>query len=269
MGYAYGLAASILVAGLACWRGSLTRGGAVAAVVVGALVAGGGGWGWGVLLLTFFLTSNALSRLGAHRKQSLAEIWAKGARRDAGQVLANGGLAALLATVHALHPSPYLAGAFAGALAAVTADTWATEIGVLGSAPRMIHNGQRVSAGTSGAVSLAGTAAAGLGAAAIGVLATWLSLAGALPAHEPPLGLGCSVAAGGLAGALADSLLGATLQAGYHCVRCDKPTEKRRHGCGTVTRRTSGLSWLDNDGVNFLASAVGAAVAALLMARGA
>ena len=68
--------------------------------------------------------------------------------------------------------------------------------------------------------------------------------------------------AGGVGGSLFDSLLGATAQAIYWCDRCGKETERRVHGCGTETRQVRGTRWLGNDVVNFLASVVGALVAA-------
>ena len=67
---------------------------------------------------------------------------------------------------------------------------------------------------------------------------------------------------GGLAGSLCDSLLGATAQAIYWCDTCRKETERQVHHCGTETRLVRGWRWLGNDLVNFVASAVGALVAA-------
>ena len=60
---------------------------------------------------------------------------------------------------------------------------------------------------------------------------------------------------------IADSILGATLQAHRHCDRCDEPTERVVHRCGSLTRQTRGLRWLDNDGVNAIATVAGATVA--------
>ena len=92
-------------------------------------------------------------------------IWARGP-------LANGGLGAILAILYSLRPNPLLFIAFVGAMAAVNADTWSTDIGILSpSPPRLITSGRRVTPGTSGAISLPGTIAALLGALLIGLLA--------------------------------------------------------------------------------------------------
>jgi uncharacterized membrane protein len=62
-------------------------------------------------------------------------------------------------------------------------------------------------------------------------------------------------------------LLGASLQAGYWCPVCQRATEHTPvHGCGSPTQLQRGLAWLDNDGVNLVATLVGAATAALVAA---
>lgn len=244
---------AVVVAVGAYAAGSLSRSGAVAAVIVGALTFGIGGLLPAVLLLLFFFSSSALSRVGGARKRSVAIAYSKGGRRDCGQVLANGALAALLSVGYGLTRSPLWLAGLAGALAAVTADTWATELGVLARRPpRRVTTGECVPAGTSGAISLPGMLAAIGGALWIGVPAglvqAWPALIGA-------------AALGGLAGSLFDSLLGATVQAIYICPACKKETERFPvHGCGTPTVPLRGWRWLDNDGVNFAASLIGAAV---------
>src|SRR5712692_7874716 len=65
----------------------------------------------------------------------------------------------------------------------------------------------------------------------------------------------------GLAGSFFDSLLGATVQAMYYCPTCDKETERRIHNCGTQAQPLRGVKWVNNDVVNFLATAFGGLVA--------
>lgn len=259
----------ILVALLAWRAGALDRSGAVAAALEGALIFGLGGVAWAVLLLGFFISSSALSKMFRKRKQALNEKFSKGSRRDWGQVLANGGLGAALAVVHVFLPSeawPWWA--FAGAMAAVNADTWATELGVLSrTLPRRITDFQSVERGESGAVSLLGSTAAFGGAGLIALLAVICGPWAGIPLDGVSTWAVLSAATiGGVLGSFFDSLLGATVQAMYWCSQCEKETERYPlHLCGTTTAHRRGWRWMDNDVVNGLASLVGA-VAAILIA---
>ena len=265
-----GLGFSLLIAALAYWRGSLTLSGAFGAIVMGTLIFSIGGLSWGLLLVTFFVTSSALSHYKERVKEPLAEKFQKGHRRDIGQVLANGGWGALTALAFGASAHPLCFIAFAGAMATVNADTWATELGVLSkTAPRRITNGQVVAVGTSGGVTPIGTLVAFLGALLIGVLAELFMFA----ALEPTLGSArlrelllfpLVIAAAGLLGSLFDSLLGATVQAIYFCDFDQKETEAAWHRCGHAARWIRGWRWLDNDRVNFLASVAGSLVAVAL-----
>lgn len=249
-----GVALAAVIAAAAYLAGSLSGGGALAALVVGGLTFGLGGWPAASLLLGFFISSSLLSAVGKRRKRGLSEKFAKGARRDALQVLANGGLAAAMAVGFSLWKSDVWMVAMAGALAAANADTWGTELGVLSSQrPRMIFGAGTADVGASGAVTWAGEAASLAGAALIGLLA-----AGSLG-----LLAGLTALLAGFLGATTDSLLGASLQAVYWCPQCQKETERHPlHSCGTATTQIRGTSWLNNDAVNFIASLTGAACAA-------
>ncbi len=261
------VAAGFALAGavaLAAWKaGSLSGSGAWGATLVGGMIFGFGGGRWALLLLAFFFTSSALSHAFQARKQGLGEKYAKGHRRDAGQVLGNGGAAALLALAHALWPSaawPWVA--FAASLAAVNADTWATELGVFNPGPPRLLTDlrRRVEPGASGGVSLVGTLAALAGGLLIGGLAAWGSAA-----DFPPGRLLAAVTLGGVFGALFDSWLGATVQAMYRCPVCGKETEQHpRHRCGSPTEQVRGWAWLQNDLVNAACSLAAALLAVLL-----
>jgi uncharacterized protein (TIGR00297 family) len=248
---------------LLAWRmGSLSTSGAWGALLTGGLIFGMGGLAWAVLLLAFFISSSALSRAFKERKAGLAEKYSKGDRRDWGQVMANGALGALLAVGYFIPPHHrWLWFAFAGAMAAVNADTWSTELGVLSPiAPRMITNGKEVERGTSGGITLAGTLAA-LGGAALIAIAAML-LIGHYGWLQGLTGLGVIILAG-LAGALVDSVLGATVQAIYWCPTCKKETERHpTHTCDSPTTQIRGWAWVNNDVVNFICSLTGAIAAA-------
>jgi uncharacterized protein (TIGR00297 family) len=249
-------AALSVVAALAAHRTrTLSTSGAVAAAVVGTISIAAG-WSWGALLLSMFIPASLLSRLGQERKaERVGQIVEKGSERDWGQVLANGGVYAGAALGSLVAPSPAWLAIGAGAVAASTADTWATEIGTLVAGhPISIISGRRVEPGTSGGISPAGTAAGVVGALFIGgatVLANW------------PVPF-VAVTIGGLAGALADSLLGATVQERRWCELCGASTERLIHSCGTPTSHAGGVVGFDNDAVNAVCSAVGALIALLL-----
>ena len=247
------VAISALISLLGYRARALTVRGACVATGVGTGIALGGRWPGIALLGTFFVSSSLLSRFARE-----SEIAAKGSRRDAAQVLANGGVAAI-AALGSLAGRPGLAySAMAGSLAAANADTWATEIGSTSTAlPRMLLSLRTVPRGTSGAVSGRGLASMVAGAALIGGVA-------ALGRRETRLlPMAAVVAASGVVGALVDSVLGETLQERRRCPVCDVPTEARHHDCGRPTIRTGGVPWINNDVVNLTCTAVGGAGAAL------
>lgn len=250
------------IVGYAAFRlGALNTSGAVSAAFIGGLIFSFGGVPSATLLLIFFVSSSLLSRAYSKRKQSLSEKFAKGSRRDSGQVLANGGLAAILALVHWFAPDNVeLWIAYAGSIAAVNADTWGTELGVMSpDLPRLITNGRVVTKGTSGGVTLVGYLASFAGAGIIGIAAA--VFAAALPGGKVIL----VVIFGALVGATVDSLLGATVQGIYYCPSCDKETESfPEHHCGTETMHLRGWRWLNNDLVNLICSLFGAGMALVL-----
>jgi len=154
-------------------------------------------------------------------------------------------------------------------MATVNADTWATELGVLSkTAPRLITSGRVVAVGSSGGVTPHGTCVAFGGALLIGILASLLWLIAPEPlfarvSSRDLLALPILSAFAGLLGSLFDSVLGATVQAIYFCDFDQKETESALHRCGRATRLVRGWRWLDNDGVNFLASVAGSGIAGL------
>jgi uncharacterized protein (TIGR00297 family) len=254
-----GMLLGALIAALAWRLRSLKLSGAVAAAISGGLVFGLGGLSWAVLLLAFFISSSALSQIFSRRKAAVDPKYSKGSQRDWGQVLANGGLGAALAVLYGIYPQyGWIWIAFAGAMAAVNADTWATEVGFFSPVhPRLITNARQVEPGTSGGVTPLGYLAALCGSALIALLAALFT-----PSANP-LFLAALITLGGIGGSTFDSLLGATVQAIYFCPTCNKETERHpTHSCGTQTVQVRGWRWLQNDWVYFFCSLAGALLAA-------
>ncbi len=239
--------------------GSLSRRGAIAAWGVGTMAVLAG-WGWGALLIAWFVASAALTRFGASVKQARsASALPPPAPRTARQVLANGAIFGLAAVSHTVTGQPWWGVAALGALAAAAADTWATELGMLwGGQPRGILSGRPLDVGLSGGVTPVGFAGSLAGGLAVGVAGA--GLVGGELALAPWLGLA------GVAGSIGDSVLGASVQAQRRCPNCQRATERVLHHCGAATELRGGLAWMTNDTVNLLCTLVGASAAVVLAA---
>jgi len=239
----------------------LSKSGVWGALILGTVIFGLGGISWAILLLAFFISSSGLSKLLSHKKSSVNEKYAKGSTRDIGQVFANGGIAGLFVILRIFFPGesfPWLA--FAGTLAAVNADTWATELGVFSRlSPIHLITGKKVEKGTSGGISLEGTLAALIGALVIGVLAIifWPKSVNKLEETNLLLQI-IAIGLAGLFGSLVDSFLGASFQKLYYCPICKKDTERYPvHTCGANTEYLRGWHWLNNDWVNVFCGLAG------------
>ncbi len=227
------LVANLAVAWLGYRARTVTSAGAVTGGLIGTAIAVTAGWaGWALLLATF-LAAAISSRLGLRRKTLLGIAEERGGRRGAGNAIANTGFATAAALLSVLTLERDLAVlAFVTALAAGGSDTIASEIGkAWGRRTWLVPTFRRVAPGTSGAMSLEGTVAGFAGACLLAGLAFAVGLV-------PRTAL-VPVVAGATIGSLAESLLGATLEA-------------------------PGI--LNNDMLNFLNTAI-AATAAIVVVR--
>ena len=250
-------------------KSSLSPSGSIAAIVVGAATLGSS-FRAGLVLLAFFFASSALTKLGDENKD-VEEDHKKGGQRNWVQVLSNGGIPALLSLAAAslshgmdwalipVASNPtysLLSAAFLGYYACCCGDTWSSELGQLSEEePRLITTLRPVRKGTNGGVTLLGLAASCLGGLFIGLVfyvTTIVSPAGTIrdltvQARVIPLSI-CA----GLVGSLIDSVLGATIQfTGYN-----RKTGKITGRSGPDVSRISGISLLDNNGVNVLSASL-------------
>lgn len=170
------VAANAAVAGAGYAARTVTVSGALCGAIIGAAIFLFAGWqGW-LLLLAAFLSASIVSRVGLRRKTRLGIEEPREGRRGAGNAIANTGIAAAAAVLSAVtyaHDAALIA--FVAALTAGASDTIASEIGkAWGRKTWLIAPLRRVPPGTSGAISLEGTIAGIVGAAALAGLAVAL-----------------------------------------------------------------------------------------------
>lgn len=202
----------LLLVGVAVsiWRKKLTIPAALTGGVAGWLVFAGGGYTGLLMLATFFILGTVATSWHArhlpgpppdHEKGSVAQ-----STRTTGQVLANGGVAALAGLGIICFPQhkPLLEIAMAASLSSATADTLSSELGMIyGRNYYNILTGRRDQRGLDGVISLEGTLIGVVGSAIIALLYesghTWNNSF-------------WIIILSGTAGNLTDSILGAALE---------------------------------------------------------
>jgi uncharacterized protein (TIGR00297 family) len=223
---------AIAVNGVVSWLGyrarTVSRSGTIVGALIGIVIYAAGGWRAWVMLFATFLAAAVASRLGMKHKVLLGIEEEREGRRGGGNAFANCGIAVFAAVAAVTTPHPAAAWlAFVAALTAGGSDTVASEIGkAWGSATFLVTSFGRVKPGTPGAMSLEGTTAGVVSAFALALVAVSLGQIAATMIF--------AVVAGATAGALAESVLAATLE---------------------------GPGILNNDMLNFINTAVAAVVA--------
>ncbi|MBI2648720.1 MAG: DUF92 domain-containing protein [Thaumarchaeota archaeon] len=254
------LAVVLIFALIAIASKSIDKGGFLASVFVGYSILIGGGWEWFAVVATFFTLGVGFTYYKYEYKESLGSAQEKGGARNWPNIIANGGVAAVLGLCELIFGGSIFAIMYLGAMAAAAADTVATEVGLLShSSPRLItHLRTRVSPGTSGGVTALGFIGSLLASLIIGILALVVGIV------DGGVKLIIVALFGGVVGSLGDSLLGADVQRKGYCTVCGKPSEGTIH-CGEKVSASSGSRFIDNNIVNLIATAIGA-VAGLLIA---
>ncbi|SDN41845.1 DUF92 domain-containing protein [Alkalicoccus daliensis] len=245
-------------AAFTAWKAnSLTSSGAGAALIVGTLSAAAFHWTGLLVLGAFFIPAVLLEKfLKVNDK-----VEEKGSKRDALQVLANGGPSGLAAMLFLLYPHPAFLGGFITGFAAAAADTWASTIGKRSKKqPKRIFTSQSAAKGISGGVTTAGHAAAFAGSG-ITVLAAYIT-------HDTGLSLWLltTFVVVGFSGQIGDAWMGDRWQSLYQCNVCCAVTEKTQH-CGEKPVLIKGKTFISNDIVNlvtvFLAAVLGGIITML------
>lgn len=208
-------------------RKSLDLFGSAVMIIMGVVIIFSAGTNWLLLIILFLVMSLIATKYSKKYKMSLGEFEG---RRTSKNVISNGVVACFMAAFGGYY-LPFVGG-FIGAIATATADTMASEIGVLDQNPRLITTFQRVSPGTNGAVSVLGTAVGMVGAAIIGIAACLLGIL-----TNPLAAISVSIISGTV-GCFMDSVLGALFE---------------------------NQGWMTNEHVNLIATIVGAIVGILMI----
>ena len=212
---------------------------------MGILIFGSGGWVLISPLVFFFISSSLLSAI--KNKPS--------SKRDALQILANGGIPTFFALSYFFFKDQIFLLGFLGSLSASTADTWATEIGFLSKKrPYLIFTSTKVDKGTSGSVSLLGTFGSIMGALFIGLISYYIL------EFDHSIAL---ITFAGCIGSLTDSILGRFLQGKFYCTKSNVVVEERFQ-YDVENTLISGFKWIDNNLVNFTANLTGSVVIILI-----
>ncbi|GJQ61903.1 MAG: membrane protein [Melioribacteraceae bacterium] len=228
----------------------LTANGSISTFILAGLIFGLGGWKWSLPIMTFFVLSSLLSKVRKKKNAVVESYFEKTGTRDFGQVFANGGVGGVLVIVNALFPNDIWYFAYIASLAAVTADTWATETGTLKKNKTYnILNFKPLPQGMSGGISVAGTTG--------GIIGAIIVTASGFYWFENSVWLVSSLLViAGVFGSFVDSYLGATLQVQYNCKVCGKITENKYH-CGANSDIFRGNKAVNNDLVNLIAGVFG------------
>lgn len=227
---------------------SLDMSGAVAAALVGTVTF----WAStqaGIVLITFFVTSSVVTRIGKTTKRAIEHGYKDGGGRSWVQVLANSPATLLCVTMLFAGPAYHnvLFSGYLAQLAAMQGDTWSSELGVLsGGLPVLCTTLRRVPKGTNGAVSAAGSGAAVLGGVVLALPLLLLSSAG----RSWSVLVACVFYA--FVGTCVDSVLGATVQ--YSGL--DSATAKVVEQPGPGVTHICGRALLDNHAVNLITSVI-------------
>jgi len=237
---------------------ALTVGGIIAAIILDLVISVTlANFGFTVLI-TFFVGSVIIDKIKKYYKKAKQKFEVdrekRGDCRDAVQVLANGFVAGLSALLYALTEQHFFILAFVASLAEAFADTAASGVGFFSKRVFDPFRFEKCENGVSGGMSLLGTLASLLAAAAVS--ATALAFGAITPVEM------LFVTAAAFLGAVFDSFLGSLFQVKYKCSVCHQIVEKTEH-CGERAEKYRGFSVVNNDLVNLLSTLFAATLAAL------
>ncbi len=191
----------------------LDKSGVLAAAIIGIIVGVGGHWTWLAILLIFLIIGSFATRWSYEEKDEMGLAETGDGARNWTNVIANGGAPALVSMIAWFSgDSITWAAPFLAAVAVASADTLASEFGVLDARVRMIISGRYVAAGTNGGTSPTGQFAAAGGSILIAFLGCILFSTFSNGFESDIVRVFCIVSLMGWTGCQVDSILGALLE---------------------------------------------------------
>jgi len=213
----------LVIVGLLIYiKGAIDLLGSIFMIIMGIIIIFTAGVNWLLLIFAFLILGLLFTK---YKHKYKKEIGVYEGKRSVKNVISNGIVPFVMAAFG------NYAG-FIGSIAVATADTLASEVGVVDKSPRLITTFKKVPPGTDGGVSPIGTAAGIVGAGIIGIFAYFLGITA-----DPFTSLKIAVISGTF-GCFVDSILGAVLES---------------------------RNYLTNEHVNLLATVAGAVLGTILI----
>ncbi len=234
--WAIAIAVNTVLLGIAWFlpKKLLTPFGYLNALILGILVWGTLGWRGYVIVVFYFLVGSGFTFVGMEQKEAEGIAEERSGTRGAGNVWSSALTATICAIATLFFPSPikelFVLG-YVASFCTKLSDTTASEVGkAYGKTTYLITTLKSVPRGTEGAVSLEGTLAGAIASVTLAVIAWATGMISSIGI------IWCVIAA--FIATTVESLIGATLE--------------------------SRFTWLTNDIVNFINTAIGAITAILL-----
>lgn len=223
-------------------RQKINLSGTIAAWLFTILIIFIGNWQSFSLVLMTFISTIITSRF--KHKNDVSNIVEKAKTKDIIQILANLFLPTLSIIFYGVFKNHLFLLCFICTIGESLSDSLASEIGILSKKnPINILTLKRVERGLSGGLSFLGTFASICGSFIVALFSYYF--------YNITLKHAILIIGIIFTGTIIDSVLGATIQSKYKCLKCNFITEKTTH-CNYEAKLISGFKFINNDGVNFL-----------------
>lgn len=239
---------------LAAVSNALTHNGALISFVYILISGFFGSLAMVLMIFILFFAEAIISRISSKKATAKTRFSKEKHARGSAQILANTMVAMLCLVLYYFLRLDILLFVAAAAVAEEFADSIASAIGRLSSSkPIDIVRFKSVEPGVSGGVSVIGL---------IGALLASFAAA-TIPLGIDKVGVTAFIVIGAVAffGTVIDSVLGSLFQGLFRCPTCDMLTEQARH-CDADAQLIKGARIINNATVNFISSALTAAIAA-------